>query len=82
MSAQEKLDELLNRFLPAGRQSTLEKRYIQEYLESKGYHWDKLAALPATQIKDLMIAASRHASLKLAELEARKQFKDEIKFDG
>ena len=82
MSSQKNLDELLNRFLTTGPQAALEKRYIQEYLESKGYHWDKLAALPPAQVKELMAAASRYASLKLAEIEARKQFKDEINFDG
>jgi hypothetical protein len=82
MSPQDKLDELFNRFLSAAPQSPLEKRYIQEYLKSKGYDWEKLAALPAAQVKELMAAASRYASLKLAELESRKQFKDEIKFDG
>ena len=75
-------DELSERLPPVEPQSALEKRFIQEYLESKGYHWDKLAALPAAQVKELMVAASRYASLKLAELESRKQFKDEIKFDG
>ena len=82
MTENNHLDDLIDRYLAVGPQSALEKRYIQEYLESKGYHWDKLAELPAPQVKELMAAASRYASLKLAEVEARKQFKDDIRFDG
>jgi hypothetical protein len=82
MSPLDKLDDFLNHRLAEGPQSALEKRYIKEYLESKDYLWKELAALPAEQVKQLMQAACRYASLKLAEVESRKQFTEEIKFNA
>lgn len=78
----EKIDEAYLRCLSEGPQTALEKRYINEFLESRGYHWDHLHELPEKQVKELMQSACRYASLKLAEVEARRQFKDEIKFES
>lgn len=69
------LDELIAR----GSQSILERRYIIEFLHEKGYQLADLKNLPFYEGKQLMIEACRYASLKLAEVEARAQFRDEIR---
>ena len=57
-----------------GRQSTLEKEYIREYLKTKGYQLADLIELPKKEAKQLMKEACRHASLKLTEMESRSRF--------
>ena len=79
MSTQPNLDQLLNAYLSEGPQAALEKRFIIEYLHDKGYRWEELADLPKARVKEIMTAACRHASLKLAEVESRRQFTEEIK---
>ncbi|MCZ7553771.1 MAG: hypothetical protein M5U05_14485 [Anaerolineales bacterium] len=64
-----------------GPQSKLEKRYIDEYLESRGVRWEDLARLPEEEAKALMIEASRYATAKLAKQEARAQFRSKIRGD-
>jgi hypothetical protein len=61
-------------------QSPLERQLIIDYLEGKGYHLEDLKKLPANLVKELMTAASAHASLRLTEIEARSQFRRKIKF--
>ena len=61
-----------------GLKATLEKKYIEEYLQSKGYGQKDLQNLPRGEAKRLMTEASTYASLKLADIEARSHFKDKI----
>lgn len=61
-----------------GPQSALEKKYIVEYLESKGLNLDNLARLPKDEMEQLMREACQYASLKLAEVESRAKFRHEI----
>jgi hypothetical protein len=61
-----------------GPKSTLEKKYIEEYLLSKGYRRKDLRNLPKEEAKRLMTEASTYASLKLADIEARSRFRDKI----
>lgn len=62
-----------------GPESRLEMMLIDEYLQSQGYASIKeLCHLPEDEVKKLMIAACRFASLNLAEVESRAQFKKEI----
>lgn len=61
-----------------GPQSALEKKYIQEFLQSKGVNLEKLSTLPIEEQKILMREASRYASLKLAEVESRAKFRHDI----
>ena len=61
-----------------GPQSTLEVAYIEEYLKSKGHRWADLCQLVEEEAKALMTEACRYATIKLAEHEARAQFRREI----
>lgn len=65
--------------LSEGPQSALERRLIAEYLLSKGYLMKDLEGLPAEQAKKLMREASLYASLKLAELESKRKFREDIR---
>ena len=48
-----------------GPQSKLERKYIQEYLHSKGASLESLGELPKAEQQRLMSEASQYASLKL-----------------
>ena len=61
-----------------GPQSALERKYIQEYLNSKGFNLEKLGELPKEEQQNLMREASKYASLKLAEVESRAKFRHDI----
>lgn len=61
-----------------GPQSALEKSLIQEYLQSKGYSLDSVHRLPPDEARRLMREACAYASLKLAEVESRARFRNEI----
>ena len=69
------LDELL----PKGPQSALERRFIKEYLQDKGFQLEDLKRLPLNESKQLMTEACRYASLKLAEVESKAKFRKEIR---
>jgi hypothetical protein len=62
-----------------GPQSALERHLVEDYLQSKGYTKEELQKLPKDQAKALMREACTYASLKLAELEAKSQFRDDIR---
>ena len=63
-------------------QSELEWQLITDYLKRKGYSRQDLKKLPEEDAHQLMVEACRHASLKLAEIEARAQFRQKIHFEG
>jgi hypothetical protein len=65
--------------LAQGPQSSLEKRFIDAYLHGKGYRFEDLKKLPEEQAKQLMCEACKYASLKLAEVESRAQFRERIR---
>ncbi|MFC1922933.1 hypothetical protein ACFLY4_06550 [Chloroflexota bacterium] len=69
------VDELL----PKGPQSALERRFIKEYLQDKGFQLEDLKRLPLNESKQLMTEACRYASLKLAEVESKAKFRKEIR---
>jgi hypothetical protein len=54
-----------------GLKATLEMKYIDEYLLSRGYRRKDLRMLPKKEARQLLIEASRYASLKLADIESR-----------
>jgi len=56
----------------------LEEALIEEYLHSRGLALEALEHLPKRTRRRLMTEASRYASLKLTELEARAHFVDEV----
>lgn len=59
-------------------QAGLEKMYIEEYLQGKGFAWKQIITLPEAEAKLLMIEACRYASNKLAEVESRAHLRHEI----
>jgi hypothetical protein len=61
------------------RQSSLERKYIREFLKAKGYTPQDLIRLPKEEASRLMRAACLYASLKLAEVESRAGFKYKIR---
>lgn len=66
--------------IPAGPQSDLERKYIEEYLQSKGYRLIDLQWLPKEEAKRLMTEACTYTSFNLAELEARAKFREKIHY--
>ncbi len=62
-------------------QSPLEQQLINDYLHSKGYTRQDLLTLPIEQVRQLMTEACTYASLRLAEIEARSQFRRKIHYE-
>lgn len=68
----------MERCASEGPQSALEKNLIEEYLQEKGHSLESLHRLPKDAAQRLMREACTYASLKLAEVESRARFRDEI----
>jgi hypothetical protein len=66
---------------PTGSQSSLERMYIEEYLQSKGYCLKDLQKGDKREVKRLMTEACTYSSYKLAELESRAKFREKIHFE-
>ena len=64
------------------QKAAMEKALIEEYLAEQGYSLEKLKELPERVAKQLMKEASRYASLKLEEIEARAHLVEEIHDKG
>ena len=62
--------------------AAMEKALIEEYLAEQGYSLEKLNELPERVAKQLMKEASKYASLKLEEIEARAHLVEEIQDKG
>ena len=60
-------------------QAILERALIAEYLLGRGYLMSDLAALPPQAAKELMGEACRFADGKIAEIEAKARFRQEIR---
>lgn len=67
---------------PGGPQSALEHKFIEEYLERRGYSFTTVSALPANEARALMKEACSYASLKLAEIESRAHMRASIHIPG
>jgi hypothetical protein len=52
-------------------EARLEQALIDEYLRTRGYERAAVDVLPAAERTALLQAASRHAAVRLAEVEAR-----------
>jgi hypothetical protein len=61
-----------------GPESALERKLIRDFLHEKGYSMEDVRKLPKDEAKQLMTEACRYAALKLAEVESRVRFKQEI----
>lgn len=75
----ELVPKLFEEVVAEGPQSILERRFIEEYLRDKGYRLEELKKLPEEEAKQLMSEACKYASLKLAEVESRAQFRERIR---
>lgn len=62
--------------------TALEKALIEEYLDDQGYSMEKLKHLPERVVKQLMKEATRYASLKMEEIEARAHLVKEMHEDA
>jgi hypothetical protein len=62
--------------------NSLEKAFVEEYLDEQGYSLEKLRHLPERVVKQLMKEATRYASLKMEEIRARAQLVHEIHEGG
>ena len=62
-------------------QSPLERQLIIDFLKEKGYRLEDLKRLSRKQSKVLMSQACTFASLRLAEIEARSQFRRKTQFE-
>lgn len=56
----------------------LERSLIDEFIRARGYDPNKLSNLPGPEREELLADAAIHVSGKLAEVEARSLFVDEI----
>jgi hypothetical protein len=59
--------------------SALEKRLLQEYLNSQGHSLATLKELPEEERRALMIEACKYASAKMAQVESKVSFRDKIR---
>ncbi|MCC7164124.1 MAG: hypothetical protein IT331_16640 [Anaerolineae bacterium] len=66
-------------FVLKDKQEKLAHTFIEEYLHNRGQSFETLRTLPPEDAKQLMIKASIHASLKLAEIEERAQMVTELR---
>lgn len=66
-------------FVMGEQQAGLERMYIEQYLRDKGHTLHSLRELPAEEARRLMVEASSHASAKLAEVEIRARFIEDIR---
>lgn len=73
--------EEIDRCVADGPQSTLERMLLEAYLEGKGYRMEDLKKLPAEEAQQLMKEACAYASMKLAEVESKAQFRREIHYE-
>jgi hypothetical protein len=62
-----------------GELAALEAKFVEEYLDGKGYRREDLNRLPADEAKKLMKEACAYASLKLAEIESKVRFRKSIR---
>ncbi len=68
----------INDNVETGMQSGLERAFIGEYLLGKGFFLEDLKTMSKAEAKNLMSGACRFASLKLAEMESRSQFRRKL----
>ena len=61
------------------RNGPLEQRLIDDHLAGRGHTRHSLAMLGGSDAQALLRAASKYASLRLAEMEARGNYLDEIR---
>lgn len=63
----------------ADQTAKLEKAFIAEYLETRGHTYQSVQLLADAERHALMRSASLHASMRLAEVETRAQYVDDLR---
>ena len=63
----------------AGPQSAMERRFLEEFLQTRGQTLASLKSLPEEQARRLMTEACNYASLKLAQMESKAHFRETIR---
>jgi hypothetical protein len=58
--------------------ASLERLLIDEFLRARGHTAQTVSQLPAAEAAARISAAAEHASLRLAEIEARAHYVDEL----
>jgi hypothetical protein len=56
----------------------MERTFLEEFLRERGHCLKTLHKLPEDLARQLMTEASRYASARLSEIEARAHFVDEV----
>ncbi len=77
--------DILNDALPSTTDeihALLEKCLINAYLKSKGYTHESLKNLPEEKAHQILKEASTYASGKLAEIEIRARFTEDLQESG
>ena len=65
-------------FVMEDPEATLERMHIEAYLRAKGHTLQSLQELPEHEARQLIVEASAYASAKLAEVETRAQFVQDL----
>jgi hypothetical protein len=73
-------EQVVDKGIGEGPQNALERKYIAEYLQGKGYRREDLVQLPREAARQLMREACRYATLKLAEVEAKGHLRKKIHY--
>lgn len=60
----------------------MEQAFIREFLRDRGLLPEDLKTLPEAEARELMVEASKYASARLCEMEARAHFVEEIHGGG
>ena len=77
-SSARSLEDVMSTKLLDEPKVAMETALIEEYLDDQGYSLEKLKHLPERVVKQLMKEATRYASLKMEEIEARAHLLEEI----
>ncbi|MFN2177457.1 MAG: hypothetical protein ACK2UM_19670 [Anaerolineales bacterium] len=72
--------KIFGKYIAEVGQTPLEIHFIIDYLHEKGYLLRELKKLPEEEAKQLMIEACIFASLKLAQIESKVQFREKIRY--
>ncbi len=67
---------------PEDPQARLERSYLEEYLQTRGYSLKDIPYLPKEEARALMIEACKYASIKLAEVEMRSRLVHDLHGEG
>lgn len=70
-----KYSPIIDEHFDKSPQSKLGRMLIKRYLKNKGYLLEDLSELPPEEARQLMKEACLHASLKLAEIDAKSRFR-------